>query len=80
MSRLNWITSPSLQCPHSDRCAWIPSKWSSNDQFLCSCGIDLNEQQNIINLIGSLGNQDTESKSSVRTTSTISINAEEDEL
>ena len=39
------------------------------------CGIDLNEQQNIINLIGSL---DTESLSSVNTQSTISTATDED--
>ena len=37
------------------------------------------EQHNIINLIGSLDSHDTESQSSVRTPSTISTVAEEDE-
>ena len=40
------------------------------------CGIDLNEQQNIINLIGSL---DTESLSSVNTQSTISTATDEEQ-
>ena len=41
------------------------------------CGIDLNEQQNIINLIGSL---DTESLSSVNTQSTISTATDEEQI
>ncbi len=40
------------------------------------CGIDLNEQQNIINLIGSL---DTESLSSVNTQSTTSTATDEEQ-
>ena len=49
----------------------------NNIDFHYDCGIDLNEQENIINLIGSLDDHDTRSFSSINTPSSISTTATE---